>query len=160
MSEKDTDQPLVEQVESILQLQKNAYDAVLGALLARFDCVTGTIHMIEGSSGMLKLVAAQGIPDAIMDRVRMIPIGKGMAGLAAERKEAVQVCNLQQDDSGVAKPAAKLTQMAGSVAVPMMVDGDVVGTLGVARPDEYEFSQVQIDLLMQVGESLGQRLKA
>ena len=72
---------------------------------------------------MLKLPAQRGIPEAIMDRVRVIPIGKGMAGLAAERREPVQVCNLQTDESGVAKPSAKMTQMENRIVLARFKDG-------------------------------------
>lgn len=134
------------------------WDALLVRILAEFQCVTGTIHRLSAKSGLLELVAQRGIPDAIMSRVERIPIGKGMAGLAAERREPVQVCNLQTDDSGKAKPGAKLTQMAGSIAVPVLVEGELRGTLGIARPDAYEFSADQIATILAIGEHIGRRL--
>lgn len=134
------------------------WDALLARILESFACVTGTIHRLDAESGLLELVAQRGIPEAIMLRVQRIPVGKGMAGLAAARREPVQVCNLQTDDSGQAKPGAKLTQMAGSIAAPMLVDGKVRGTLGVARPDEYTFSDDQIALLLTLGALIGRKL--
>lgn len=134
------------------------WDALLVKILAEFQCATGTIHRLNDGTGLLELVAQRGIPDAILQIVQRIPIGKGMAGLAAERREPVQVCNLQTDDSGKAKPGAKLTQMAGSIAVPILVDGELRGTLGVARPDEYEFSKEQSATLLAIGEQIGRRL--
>lgn len=76
-----------------------AMDQVLSKLLETFQCQVGTIHTVDSSTGMLKMRAKRGIPDSILDKVKMIPIGKGMAGIAAERKQAVQVCNLQTDTS-------------------------------------------------------------
>jgi len=90
-----------------------------------------------------------------MDRVRRIPIGKGMAGLAAERREPVQMCNLQTDTSGDAKPGAKLTQMKGSIAVPMIVNDELVGVLGVAKPEEYEFTENEIAELTSIAADIG-----
>jgi len=89
-----------------------------------------------------------------VDKVQIIPVGKGMAGIAAERKEPVQMCNLQTDDSGVARPAAKMTKMEGSLAAPMMVNGEVHGVLGIAKPTAYDFSTEQIELLLAVGTLL------
>ena len=132
--------------------------AVLDRILGHFHCVVGTIHVLDPQSGMLKLIAQRGIPEAIMDKVRIIPIGKGMAGLAAERREPVQVCNLQTDESGVAKPSAKMTQMEGSISFPMIVDRELKGTMGVAKPVAYEFSKEETDLLMQIGVVVGNRL--
>ena len=83
--------------------------AALREVISAFDCAVGTIHGLDAGTGMLTLRAHRGVPDAIMDKVRLIPIGKGMAGVAAARREPVQVCNLQTDDSGLAKPGAKVT---------------------------------------------------
>ncbi len=71
-----------------------------------------------------------------------------MAGLAAERRKPVQVCNLQTDESGDVRPGGKDTKMAGSVAAPMFdAAGELVGTLGVAKPVAYDFSDEEMQLL-------------
>ncbi len=129
--------------------------AALQKVISAFDCAVGTIHSLDAASGTLALRAHRGIPDAIMDKVRLIPIGKGMAGLAAARREPVQVCNLQTDDSGLAKPGAKLTQMEGSIAAPMLVGDKLCGTIGVAKPTPYEFSRDEAERLMRAGGVIG-----
>ncbi|MBI3736663.1 GAF domain-containing protein [Candidatus Sumerlaeota bacterium] len=131
---------------------------ILDKTLKRFQCVVGTIHVLDPATGMLKLAAQRGIPEMILDKVRMIPIGKGMAGLAAERLEPVQVCNLQTDESGQAKPGAKLTQMEGSISFPMLAGGKLRGTMGVAKPTAYEFTKDEIGILMKIGELIAGRL--
>ena len=154
------DRTIIDSVQSRLDAANPPdWDMILSEILAAFDCITGTIHQWDTTSGLLQLVAQRGIPEAILSRVERIPIGKGMAGLAAERREPVQVCNLQTDESGQAKPAAKMTEMAGSVAAPMIVDGELVGTIGIARPDAFEFSQAQIDTLLKLGELIGGQLR-
>jgi signal transduction protein with GAF and PtsI domain len=110
---------------------------------------------MDADSGMLKLRAHRGLPEALLARVQLIPIGKGMAGLAAERREPVQVCNLQTDTSGAAKPAAKETGMEGSLAVPMLLDERVRGVLGVAKPVACEFSEAEIVALLQIASVVG-----
>ena len=52
---------------------------------------------------------------------------------------------------GVARPGAKMTQMEGSLAAPMLKDGAVHGTIGVAKPTAYDFSEEETSLLMAVG---------
>ena len=83
-----------------------------------------------------------------------------MAGLAAERLEPVQVCNLQTDESGGVRPGAKETQMKGSIALPMFNGDRLCGVLGVAKPQEYEFNGAEIDLLMNAGRAIGSRMCA
>lgn len=136
--------------------QRNAaWQSALDLILAEFKCPVGTIHKLDAASGLLHLLVRRGIPDAILDRVNRIPIGKGMAGLAAERRECVEVCNLQTDTSGDAKPGAKLTGMEGSIAVPMLVDGRVVGVLGVAKPSAYTFSDAEKQALLAIAAEIG-----
>lgn len=148
---------LLEQIES--KLASGAAEAellaVLDLALAHFDCQVGTIHSFDPNAKLLHLKAQRGIPPMILDRVSVIPIGKGMAGLAAERREPVQVCNLQTDESGAAKPGAKLTQMEGSISFPMMVDGNLRGTMGVAKPVAYDFTPDECALLMRIGAAVG-----
>lgn len=156
------DSTLIKRVEHLLVQQGNEptnLQSVLDLVLAYFDCVTGTIHGLDPKSGLLILLAQRGIPEVIMDKVSRIPVGKGMAGIAAERKQPVQVCNLQTDASGVAKPGAKETRMEGSVAIPMLVDATILrGVLGVAKPVAYEFTDAEQKLLLQIGELIGRHL--
>ncbi|MGC6487560.1 MAG: GAF domain-containing protein [Planctomycetota bacterium] len=148
--------PLLEAVAALLDASPPPWDDVLRALTEHFDCPVGTVHRLDDGDGMLHLEAQRGLPPPVLDKVQVIPVGKGMAGLAAERKEPIQVCNLQTDDSGVARPGAKMTQMEGSLAAPMLRDGVVRGTLGVAKPSAYDFSQEETDLLMAVGALIAQ----
>lgn len=133
------------------------WDAVLQHLLGRFDCAVGTVHLLE-PDGMLRLRAQRGLPPPVLDKVAVIPIGKGMAGIAAERREPVQVCNLQTDASGVVRPGAKDTRMEGSLAAPMLRAGALHGVLGVAKPVSYEFTAAETEALMAVGAALAARL--
>lgn len=132
--------------------------AILDRVLAHFHCVVGTIHTLNPATGLLTLCAQRGIPDKIMGEVQSIPIGKGMAGLAAQRLEPVQVCNLQTDQSGKAKPGARETRMEGCVSLPMLVDGQLRGTLGVAKPVAYDYSEAETSLLLQVAAAIGKHL--
>ena len=128
-----------------------SWQKVLSAILSRFDCTTGTIHFLEGHTTNLKLMAHHGIPEFLIPKLSEIPIGKGMAGIAAERRQPVEMCNLQTDDSGVARPAAKETKVEGSIAVPMMLDGILYGTLGVAKTIPYDFKKEEVDDLLNIG---------
>jgi putative methionine-R-sulfoxide reductase with GAF domain len=88
----------------------------------------------------------------------VIPIGKGMAGIAAERREPVQVCNLQKDHERRRATRAKLTQMEGSLAAPML-DGDrLCGVFGIAKPVAHDFTEAETRLLLSVGARLGDAL--
>lgn len=134
------------------------WDALLERLLREFDCVVGTVHVLDSTDGQLHLMAQRGLPPPMLDKVAVIPIGKGMAGIAAERRTPVQVCNLQTDASGVVRPGAKMTQMAGSLAAPMLDGTTLRGVLGVAKPVAYEFTPGETQLLLDVGACVASHL--
>jgi len=120
----------------------------LEVVLERFDADTGTIHRL-GEDGLLHLEAWAGhIPDELLPLIRTIPVGKGIAGLAVERGEPVDMCNLQTDASGDARPRAKETGVKGSICVPAKAGDRVVGALGIATLREREFQAEEIEGLL------------
>lgn len=129
-------------------------DAALEWFLAAFACDLGTVHRLA-ASGLLELAAERALPPVVRDKVRTIPIGKGMAGLAAERREAVHVCNLQQDESGTVRPGARATGMEGSIAVPILDgDGALHGVLGIAQATPREWTEEECDRLLALAREL------
>jgi L-methionine (R)-S-oxide reductase len=161
MSEPPSDSMFFTEIEDRLK-RAGATDAhhqtILDQVLNHFACTAGTIHTLEAQAGMLHLRARRNIPDGLLPRIEKIPIGKGLAGLAAERRQPVQLCNLQTDDSGAARPGAKETGMEGCIAVPMLADDQLVGVLGVAKPTAYEFSETEIAQLVKIGGVIGRFL--
>jgi GAF domain-containing protein len=128
---------------------------VLDETIRIFGCQAGTVHWLDRQSGTLKLATSRNIPEAITKIVATVPLGKGIAGLAAEKREPVSLCNLQTDTSGQARPAAKTTGMEGSLAVPMLVDGELSGVLGIARATAHDWTDAEKTLLLQVASRLG-----
>ena len=134
------------------------WQQVLENVISVFDCSTGTLHFLDKKTDLLQLQAHKGIPPFLIPKLTTIPVGKGMAGIAAERKEAVEMCNLQTDDSGVARPAAKETKVEGSIAAPMLFDGKLYGTLGIAKPVPYDFTEDERNSLLKIGEAMSKAL--
>ena len=135
---------------SELRAEPAPLEAALAQVLAHFRAESGTIHTLE--NGELRLQAhSRGMPPAVLDLIRVIPVGKGMAGLCVERKEPVTACNLQTDASGDVRPGARTTGLRGSIVVPMMVAGEPCGALGIANREERVFSPAEVELLMSAG---------
>jgi len=152
---------LADKIEGLLAPEEAAgstLQAVLEVVLNAFDCQVGTIHTLAPGAGVLELRAHTGVPEPLLERVRLIPMGKGMAGLAAERREPVSVCNLQTDQSGAAKAGARATGMEGCISVPML-DGDTLrGVLGIAKATAHDFTEAETRLLMQAGSLIAGKL--
>ena len=95
------------------------------------DGLAGTVHRQDGED--LRLSAALNIPPPVLDRVRFVPRGKGMAGVAQVRAQPVQTCNLQEDVSGQINPMAKLVGGQAAIALPLVrEDGSVRAVVGIA----------------------------
>ncbi|MDO6472424.1 GAF domain-containing protein [Maribacter sp. 1_MG-2023] len=141
------------------QLSKDSpnWDALLKITLEHFDCSTGTLHFLD-KNALLQLQSQVGIPEFLIPKLSTIPIGKGMAGIAAERRKPVEMCNLQTDDSGVARPSAKDTKVEGSLAAPLLFNEKLFGTIGIAKPVPYDFKETEMDLLMEIGELISKKL--
>ncbi|HEY7497830.1 MAG TPA: GAF domain-containing protein [Vicinamibacterales bacterium] len=132
-----------------------AWSDALARILKEFDADSGTIHWLE-SDGVLHLKAASaGIPQVVLDTVREVPVGKGMAGLAVERRAPVNACNIQTDTSGDVRPGARATGLQGSIVVPILHGATAVGALGIANRRERVFTDDEASLLLEVGRVFG-----
>lgn len=125
----------------------------LKGFVERNGGVAGTVHM-RGAE-QLELKASLNIPPQVLEVVREIPKGKGMAGLAWERDEPVHTCNLKTDDSGDVRPGAKAVDANAAVAIPIHDDdGDLRGVVGIAYMGEHDLTPRELDLLRAEAEAL------
>jgi L-methionine (R)-S-oxide reductase len=139
-----------------VELSNNTADA-LGRIVREFGADTGTLHLI-GDDGFLHLKEVCGhFPPPVLDVIRTIPVGKGMAGLAVQRGQPVDACNIQTDATGDVRPGAKATGMEGAIVVPVFAGDRVVGALGIANRGERTFSDDEKGALIAAGRALANR---
>jgi L-methionine (R)-S-oxide reductase len=121
--------------------------------LTRHKGAAGTIHLFENDG--LRLASAINIPPQVQQAVTWVPRGKGMAGLALERKEPVQTCNLKEDNSGDVRPGAKAVNARAAVAIPVS-DGavDVRAVVGIAFSHDHAFTTAELDDLTAAASTL------
>jgi L-methionine (R)-S-oxide reductase len=100
--------------------------------------VAGTVHR-RTEEDLLELVASHNIPPKVQELTARIPRGKGMAGLALERDQPVQTCNLQTDQTGDVRPGARAVSAQAAVAMPIHdPEGRVRAVVGIAFASEGE----------------------
>ena len=129
------------------------HQAFLESLLERIGAIAGTVHEQRGHD--LYLTAAQNIPPPVVAIVAHVPHGKGMAGVAQVKKQPVQTCNLQTDDSGTIKPGAKAVGAQAAIALPVLRDdGEVRAVIGVAWDHEGELGPEFEQSMMQLAAAL------
>jgi GAF domain-containing protein len=130
-------------------LEKNLRDT-----LAQFRSETGTIHRLDAQTQLLHLVAQIGLPPQLLEVVKTIPVGKGIAGETVAKNRPVTICNLQTDTSGVARPGAKQTGVGGALCVPIRSGEKIIGTFGIGTVREHEYSAAEINSLQEIANSL------
>lgn len=145
-------------VSAVLNATPVNWQDVLDAAIAEFGGCTGTLHRFDAPAKMLRLVTQRGVPEELLSKISAIPIGKGIAGAAAERRAPVELCNLQADLGGVAQPAARKTNVQGSLAVPCLHQGELRGTLGVGLMTPHDFTEEEKARLMEIGSAVAARL--
>jgi len=134
-------------------------ETILRDTLAKFNSETGTIHKLHAPTQLLRMVAQVGLPPQLMDMVTIIPVGKGIAGEAAQKNQPVTICNLQTDTSGAARPAAKQTGVGGALCVPIRAGGKLVGTLGIGTKREHEYTAAEINAVQDIANSVAGQLE-
>ena len=131
----------------------------LDAILEATGTTSGTVHVIPPGETALRLMASRDIPQVVLDKVAVIPVGKGMAGVAVQERRPVTTCNLQTDDAGgVIRQGARESGARGAVAVPLLRGTLAVGALGVATREPRDFTRAEIDAILAAGRALAEAL--
>ena len=135
-------------------------ETILRDTLAQFNSETGTIHRLDAPTQLLHLGAQVGLPPHIAEVVKIIPVGKGIAGQVVAENRPVTICNLQTDTSGGAKPGAKQTGVGGALCVPIRAGEKIVGTLGIGTRREHEYTPDETRALEKIAEQIGAHFNA
>lgn len=130
-------------------------EKILRDILVKLNSETGTIHRLDESAQLLHLVAQVGLPPQLLDVVKNIPVGKGIAGQTVAQNRPVTICNLQTDTNGIAKPGAKQTGVGGALCVPIRNGEKIVGTLGIGTRREREYTPAETIALENIAELVG-----
>jgi len=136
-------------------MNQTQLESVLRDTLAQFHSETGTIHRLDAQTQLLHLVAQVGLPPQLLDVVKTIPVGKGIAGQTVAQNQPVTICNLQTDTSGVAKPGAKQTGVGGALCVPIRDGEKILGTLGIGTRREHTYTPDETRALEKIAENIG-----
>ncbi len=127
--------------------------------MEQFRSETGTIHTLDAEKQLLHLAAHIGLPPQLLEVVKTIPVGKGIAGQVVAQARPVTICNLQTDSSGVAKPGAKQTGVGGALCVPIRTDSKIIGTFGIGTVRPYEYTADETRQLEDIANRVGAIIK-
>src|ERR1017187_38625 len=139
-------------------MNQSDWETMLRATLAQFRSETGTIHRLDAPTQLLHLVAQIGLPPQLLEVVKTIPLGKGIARETVAKKPPVPICILQPDTSAAPRPGAKQPGVGGTLCVPIRNGEKIIGTLGIGTMHEREYSAAEINSLQDIANSLATQL--
>jgi L-methionine (R)-S-oxide reductase len=155
--------PLSEKLATILKANSKLDTTLqesLQLILSDFQSETGTLHWLDIEKQLLHLGAQVGLPPQMLDVIKTIPVGKGIAGQTVAQNKPITICNLQTDTSGVAKPGARQTGVGGALCVPLHREGKIVGTLGIGTRRQHEYTPEETERLQEVANLIATRIAA
>ena len=135
-------------------------EQILLDTLAQLNSETSTVHRLDAPTQLLHLVAQVGLPPQLLDVVKTIPVGKGIAGQTVAQNQPVTICNLQTDTSGVAKPGAKQTGVGGALCVPIRAGKKIIGTLGIGTRREHTYTADETRVLEKIAGEISAHFRA
>jgi L-methionine (R)-S-oxide reductase len=129
------------------------FDVWLQQFVSAHGGVAGTVHSRTGD--VLTLSASLNIPPPVIEKTRVIPKGKGMAGLAWSRDEIVSTCDLKTDQTGDVQPGARAVNAQAAAAIPVHdASGGLRAVVGIAFMGERDFSAAELAAFAHAAQSL------
>jgi GAF domain-containing protein len=113
------------------------------------DAEISVISMVDGDQ--IRLVSINGVTEEGVDAVRRVyPMRRDAETVTARTIRSAAVCHVPDvlaDTSYQSKDAARVSGYRGSLGVPMIRDGQVIGAIFVARRQPGFFADGQVQLL-------------
>ena len=119
-------------------------DAMLEQLMTVLGGDTSAILLLDENRRHLTVRAAKGFEHELEHAVP-VPIGKGMAGRVAASGEPLLIHDLAEIE--LASPHLRERGIASLVAIPIAIDGRVIGVAHVGSVDQSHFGEEDVRLL-------------
>jgi GAF domain-containing protein len=133
-----------------------ALDAILDLIVTRLPALMGlkaaTIRLVEENKGKLELKAAYGLSRAYLERG---PLDDELATYYIKQGEPVVIRNAAQDIHTLYHEEAKAEGISSILAVPIAVQGEIIGIMRLLTEEVRHFSNVDINFAMAVAEQGG-----
>jgi len=146
----------IEEVEDLLKLQKAAQkinsildldllvDKVVNEIARSFGCLDSDIYLHNADRGELELVCAHGCKGCEIHGDRhSLKIGKGMVGYVASTGQMRYAPDVRKDPYYIGCEETTLSE----VAIPLLVDGGLVGVFTASHTALDAFSSCQLRML-------------
>ena len=140
------------QLQALLHDEKNqiANLSNASALLNQFlDRINWVGFYLMDTNGELVLGPFQGLPACVR-----IPVGKGVCGTSAMKKETIRVEDVYQFPGHIACDAASRSE----IVVPLLKDGQLFGVLDIDSPEVNRFDKLDQQQLEELAAILTEHI--
>ncbi len=130
----------------------------LGTMIRLAKASAGAVRVATSDGKHLRLVAARGLPHAVVERERLVPIDCGHCGNALAENH----CHYEIDLHACAvhtRHAYFDTECQAMVVVPLQHGGRLQGTYNLFLPERFELPEEMALLFRSIGEHLGMALE-
>jgi signal transduction protein with GAF and PtsI domain len=110
-----------------------------------------TIYLLDPDGSTLRLRATTGLANRALGRATL-EMGEGMTGYAVQSNQPVFARDAQQDPHFKWVDEAEETRFASLLAVPLVIETNVIGALNVQTRLPYDFSEDDVSLLSLIGD--------
>ena len=145
-------QLLKKQLQALLHDEKNqiANLSNTSALLNQFLYHINWVGFyLMDTNGELVLGPFQGLPACVR-----IPVGKGVCGTSAKRKETIRVEDVHQFPGHIACDAASRSE----IVIPLLKDGQLFGVLDIDSPEVNRFDELDQQQLEELAAILTEHI--
>ncbi|MEW5718911.1 MAG: GAF domain-containing protein [Chloroflexota bacterium] len=115
---------------------------------------TGALWLKDDDAQNLQLAAFHGLPVSMREELRVMNLGDGVTGRAAETGQTIVLEDVSQSP-GPMKAVSIREGMRSVVAVPIRLRDRVVGVLDVMARQPRVFTPEEIALLTSIGQQIG-----
>jgi GAF domain-containing protein len=131
-------------------------DQILDLIVTRLPAVMGlkaaTIRLIESSKGILELKAAHGLSQSYLERG---PLDEELATYYLKQGDPVVIPDATVDIHTIYHKEAESEGIGGILAVPIMVQDEILGILRLLSAEVRYFSAADVNFSMAVAEQSG-----
>ena len=129
-------------------------EETLDLLLAHFDAQAGEIFLRDEDGSLLWQRIHRGEASEAFESQGRFMLGEGLVGRVAQ-KGTIRETGGDQPDSELVRPALLEAGFAHLIAIPLVANNIVIGSMTLASLQQRQFAQQELDLLKTVGAWAG-----
>ncbi|MHB9111095.1 MAG: sensor domain-containing diguanylate cyclase [Thermoleophilia bacterium] len=126
----------------------------LAKVLEVLEVRVGAVFLTDDEKGELNLMVHQGLPDDVVEEMKVTPLGENCPGVVALKGELLVVQDIQED-SHPNIPIEGHPEFKSMAGVPLESKGRVRGVLCLLSRKPERFAEKDLKLLVTIGSEIG-----